>query len=149
MSEIGKNIGKNKPGEPTDGGIAERRNTRTVKEAAENAAALTIADRLTNRAKLQTVDVQIKDDAGDFSIPMQVPSLGVTYDLAQFEEMMQNQEGREKMAILMSDLSVDPSMDYDFWLSGTIGLLDLRMLISGLTTASLERMNEAKSFRTK
>jgi hypothetical protein len=141
--------GNAKKNEGTDGGIAKRKAARTTKQAAENAAAATIADRLTNRAKTQTVDVSMQDDAGEFTIPMQVPSLGVTYDLTQFEEMMQDQKGRERMAALMTDLSVDPSMDYDFWLNGTIGLLDLRLLISGLTSASLERMNEAKSFRKK
>lgn len=127
--------------------IEKRRQQRQQKKAVENAAAATIADRLTNRAKTQTVNVPMQDDAGDLNIPMHIPSVGDTYDLTQFEDMMQDQEGRERMATMMTDLSVDPSMDYDFWLNGSIGLLDLRLLIEGLTSASLQRMKEVKSFR--
>jgi len=127
--------------------IKKRRQERQEKQAADNAAAATIADRLTNRAKTQIVNVPMQDEAGDFNIPMHIPSVGDTYDLTQFEDMMQDQEGRERMATMMTDLSVDPSMDYNFWLNGSIGLLDLRLLIEGLTSASLQRMKEVKSFR--
>lgn len=145
MSDAGNAI-KNKG---TDGGITKRKNARTTKQAAENAAAATIADRLTNRAKTQIVNVTMQDEAGNFNIPMQVPSVGVTYELAQFEELMKDEEGRVKMATMMADLSTDPSMDYDFWYNGSIGLVDLRLLIEGLTTAALKRMEEVRSFRAK
>lgn len=144
--------GNAKKNEGTDGGITKRKAARTAKQAAENAAAATIADRLTNRAKTQIVDVPMKGEfngAGDFNIPMQVPSVGVTYELAQFEELMKDEEGRVKMATMMADLSTDPSMDYDFWYNGSIGLVDLRLLIEGLTTAALKRMEEVRSFRKK
>ena len=127
--------------------IKKRKQQRKEKQAVENAAAATIADKLTNRAKTQIVDVPMQDEAGNFDIPMHIPSMGDTYDLTQFENMMQDQEGRERMATMMTDLSVDPSMDYNFWLNGSIGLLDLRLLIEGLTSASLQRMKEVKSFR--
>jgi hypothetical protein len=141
--------GNTKKNKGTDGGITERKQARTTKQAAENAAAATIADRLTNRAKTQIVNVTMQDEAGNFNIPMQVPSVGVTYELAQFEELMKDEDGRVKMATMMADLSTDPSMDYDFWYSGTIGLVDLRLLIEGLTTAALKRMEEVRSFRAK
>ena len=130
-----------------DPDIKKRKQERQQKKAAENVAAATVADRLTNRAKTQIVNVPMQDDAGNFDIPMHIPSVGDTYDLTQFEDMMQDQEGRERMATMMTDLSVDPSMDYNFWLNGSIGLLDLRLLIEGLTSASLQRMKEVKSFR--
>ena len=141
--------GNAKKNEGTDGGITKRKADRTAKQAAENAAAATIADRLTNRAKTQIVNVTMQDEAGNFNIPMQVPSVGVTYELAQFEELMKDEEGRVKMATMMADLSTDPSMDYDFWYNGSIGLVDLRLLIEGLTTAALKRMEEVRSFRAK
>ena len=73
-----------------------------------------------------------------------------TYEvMKKFEELMKDEAGRVKMATMMSDLSTDPSMDYDFWYNGSIGLVDLRLLIEGLTTAALKRMEEVKSFRQK
>lgn len=130
-----------------DPNIAKRKKDRQEKTAAENAAAATIADRLTNRAKTQVVNVTMHDEAGDFEIPMRVPSLGGTYALTQIEAMMNDQQGREDLAATMANLSMDPSMDYDFWMNGSIGLVDFRLIIEGLTEASVQRMQEVKSFR--
>ena len=127
--------------------IAKRKNDREEKTAAENAAAATIADRLTNRAHSQIVNVTMQDEAGNIEIPMRIPSLGETYALTQIEAMMNDQQGREDLAATMSNLSIDPSMDYKFWLNGSIGLVDFRLIIEGLTDASVKRMQDARSFR--
>ncbi|MBC2746260.1 MAG: hypothetical protein HF975_04490 [ANME-2 cluster archaeon] len=127
--------------------ITKRKIERKTKEAAANAAAATIADRLTNRARDQVVNVSLQDDAGDIKIPMRIPSLGITYDLSQIETLMTNQQGQEKLATLMSELSLDPSLDYEFWLKGPIGLVDFRLIVEGLTEASVTRMQDVQSFR--
>ena len=54
--------------------IAERRHGRQVKKAAEDAAGLTIAERLTRRAKEQTVSLELSDHEGDFWITMRQPT---------------------------------------------------------------------------
>ena len=130
-----------------DSEIGARMLARKVKEEAEVSTGLTIAARLTNNAKLQTVDIKMKDGAGDFNIPMHLPSWGETCELTQIETMMVNMKGRKRMAELMEGLCVDPSLDYNFWLDGSIGLIDMRLLIEGLTTAASERIKEVKSFR--
>jgi hypothetical protein len=132
-----------------DPDIAQRKTERTAREAADDAAARTIADRLTNRAKTQTVNVTMQDDAGDFEIPMQIPSWGLTCELTQIEAMMVDEAGRERMATIMTELSLDPSLDHEFWKNGTIGLVDMRLLIEGLTSAALKRIQEVQSFRSK
>lgn len=127
--------------------IGKRKTARKTKEAAEAAAGLTIADRLINRARLQIVDIPMRDETGDFNIPMHLPSWGETCELTQIETMMIDVEGRKRMATLMDNLSADPSLNYDFWLNGSIGIVDMRLLIEGLTTATTERIKEVKSFR--
>ena len=130
-----------------DLGIDARKKARKAKEVAEVSTGLTIAARLTNNAKLQTVDVKMQDDNGDFNIPMHLPSWGETCELTQIETMMVNMKGRKRLAELMEGLCVDPSLDYNFWFGGSIGLIDMRLLIEGLTTAATERIKEVKSFR--
>jgi hypothetical protein len=60
-----------------------------------------------------------------------------------------DEAGRERMATIMTELSLDPSLDHDFWKNGTIGLVDMRLLIEGLTSAALKRIQEVQSFRSK
>ena len=127
--------------------IGKRKTARKTKEAAETAAGLTIADRLINRAKLQIVDIPMRDETGDFNIPMHLPSWGETCELTQIETMMIDMKGRKHMATLMDSLSADPSLNYDFWLNGSIGIVDMRLLIEGLTKATQQRITEVKSFR--
>ena len=127
--------------------IGKRKTERKTKEAAETAVGLTIADRLINRAKLQIVDIPLRDETGDFDIPMHLPSWGETCELTQIETMMVDMKGRKHMATLMDTLCVDPSLNYDFWLNGSIGLVDMRLLIEGLTAAATKRIKEVQSFR--
>ena len=51
-----------------DSEIGARKHARKVKEVAEVSTGLTIAARLANNAKLQTVDIKMKDGAGDENI---------------------------------------------------------------------------------
>ena len=127
--------------------IGQRKTARKVKEAKEVSVGLTIADRLTNRAKEEVTNIPMHDQKGDFTIPMYLPTWGATCDLTQIETMMVDTKGRERMASLMAELSADPSLDYAFWLSGTIGIVDMRLIIEGLTTATTDRVREVKSFR--
>lgn len=133
-----------------DPGIAERRQGRQVKKAAEDAAGLTIADRLTRRAQEQSIAVTLPDDNGDIVIEMQIPSWGAVCELTQMESMMATRKGHIRIAEIMDDLCQTPGLDIEFWKSGAIGLLDMRLLIEGLTSESLkstQRVKEAQTFR--
>ena len=127
--------------------IGKRKTARKTKEAAEAAAGLTIADRLINRAESQIVNIPMQDETGDFVIPMHLPTWGETCELTQIETMMVDMKGRKHMATLMDSLSADPSLNYDFWLNGSIGIVDMRLLIEGLTEVTQQRIKEVKSFR--
>ena len=127
--------------------IAERKVKRETKKAEDQHFAATMAERLTQRGQAKTVDVVLTDPDGDLVIPMRLPTWRITCELTQIEVMMVNKTGRKKLAKIMTDLSADSSMNEEFWNGETIGLVDMKLLIEGLTEASTKRMKEAKQFR--
>lgn len=135
--------------EHDDPDIAERRRGRQVKQAAEDAAGLTIAERLTRRAKAQNITITIPDDAGDLLIDMQIPTWKDVCELTQMEAMMETLEGQARIAEILGDLCQTDGLDNEFWKSGQIGLIDMRLVIEGLTTESAQRVNQVRSFRSK
>jgi len=130
--------------------LLQRHRGRQVKKAAEDAAGLTIAERLTRRAKAQTVMITLPDDDEDIIIEMQVPSWGHTCELTQMESLMATPKGHIHIAEIMDDLCQNPELDLAFWKSGAIGLIDMRLLIEGLTSESLKYAKQraaTQSFR--
>lgn len=134
-----------------DAEITERKHKRHAKESAEAVIGLSIADRLTRRAKAQIVTVALPaDEDGVIQIKMQLPSWGLTCELAQMETLMGTPEGYLRIADVMNELCQTPGLDIEFWKSGVIGLADMRQLLEGLTSESVklaQRVNEAQSFR--
>ena len=127
----------------------EKRHEHLAEKAAEDAAGLTIAERLTRRAKAQTVMITLPDDE-DIIIEMQVPSWGHTCELTQMETLMATKKGHDRIAGIMDDLCRTPGLNLAFWKSGAIGLVDMRLLIEGLTSESLKYAKQraaAQSFR--
>ena len=131
--------------------LLARRKARQDGDAAEDAAGLTIAERLTRRAKAQIVSVSLlPDDDGELIIDMHVPSWGQTCELTQMESLMETPKGHKQIAEIMNDLCQTPELDLKFWKSGAIGLSDMRALIEGLTAEylkSAQNMQEVVSFR--
>lgn len=138
-------------GTQRDPEITARIQKRQVTQEAETASGLTIAERLTRRAKAQTVTVTLlPDEDGEIPVDMQIPSWGLTCELTQMESMMATRKGHLRIAEIMSALCQTPGLDIEFWKSGAIGLTDMRHLIEGLTSESLkltQRAQEARSFR--
>jgi hypothetical protein len=65
------------------------------------------------------------------------------------EAMMETPEGHARIAEILGDLCQTEGLDNKFWESGQIGLIDMRLVIEGLTTESAQRVNQVRSFRSK
>lgn len=129
--------------------LSRRHHGRLVKKEAEAAAGLTIADRLTLRAGEQSISITLPDDAGDIIIDMQIPTWKDVCELTQMEKMMETPEGHARIAEILGDLCQTDGLDHEFWESGQIGLIDMRLVIEGLTSESVQRVNQVRSFRSK
>ncbi|RLD18803.1 MAG: hypothetical protein DRI69_09660 [Bacteroidetes bacterium] len=130
--------------------LNKRIREREANEAAEVEAGLSMAEWLTRRAKLQTILITFPDDTGDRVIEMQIPSWGAVCELTQMEAMMSTKKGHLRIAEILNDLCMTPSLDLAFWKSGAIGLIDMRHLIEGLTSESLkstQKVIESQTFR--
>jgi hypothetical protein len=128
-----------------------------VEKAAENAVGLTIAERLTRRAKANTTVIQLLPDAeGDIFVEMHLPTWDDTCELTQIDVMMTTKSGRMKLAKVMHGLCATDELDLAFlafWKSGAIGLVDMRLIVEGLLAAaaaaikSTEEVQKAQTFR--
>ena len=136
-----------------DPNIAERRQERQVTQAVETAAGLTIADRLTRRAKAQTVELSLKDEGGDFSISMRQPTRAEMEDLQRTRDELKTEgtqdEANKRLSAMLGDLCTDTSLDYEFWMAGNYGMTDLIDIVDKLFESIVERVKAAQSFRNK
>jgi hypothetical protein len=108
--------------------ISQKRRQKKAEKAAEDAAGLTIAERLTRRAKEQTVSLKLSDHEGDFWITMRQPT-------------------RAEMDALQK-LCLDGSLDYGFWMTGNYSMSDLIEIVQKLFESLVAQVNAAQSFRS-
>ena len=131
--------------------IAKRKGKRIKKKVAEDAAGLTIADRLTRRAKAQTVRLEMQDEDGDFAIVMQQPTRAEMDDLQKMQLAIQKEgtqeEANERLCVMLAHLCVAPSLDYQFWMAGDYSMEDLIAIVQKLFESLVERVKAAQSFR--
>ena len=131
--------------------IAKRKGKRIAKKAAEDAAGLTIADRLTRRAKAQTVSLDLKDDDGEFSIVMRQPTRAEMDELNRLQEAIKEEstqdEANDRLCIMLDQLCIDGSLDYQFWMDGNYSMGDLIAIVQKLFESLVERVKAAQSFR--
>jgi len=136
-----------------DPGIAERRRGRQVKQAAENAVGLTIAERLTRRAKAKTVELPMNDEDGDFAIVMQQPTRVEMDDLRVMQIAIQNEStqdaANDQLCVILESLCIDDSLDYEFWMAGNYDMIDLIDIVNKLFESLTTRVKEAQTFRNK
>jgi len=136
-----------------DPNIAERKQSRRVKKAAEDAAGLTIADRLTRRAKAQTIGLTLEDEGGEFIIKMRQPTRAEMEDLQKTRDALKDEKtqdaANDRLCGMLSDLCLDESLDYEFWLAGNYSMIDLVDIIDRLFESLVVRVKAAQSFRNK
>lgn len=132
--------------------IAERRHGRQVKKAAENAAGLTIAERLTRRAKAQTVELLLEDEGGEFTIVMRQPTRAEMDELQRMQLAIQEEgtqdEANDRLCVLLDQLCIDGSLDYQFWMDGNYGMGDLIAIVQKLFESLVVQVKAAQTFRS-
>ena len=131
--------------------IAERKRGRQVTQEAETAAGLTIAERLTRRAKAQTVELMLEDEGGEFGIEMRQPTRAEMDDLQKMRAAIQEEgtqdEANDRLCSMLDDLCIDASLDFEFWMAGDYDMIDMIDIINKLFESLVVRVNAAQSFR--
>ncbi len=134
-----------------DPGIAKRKHDRQVKTAAETAAGLTIADRLTRRAKARTVELPMQDEDGDFTITMRQPTRAEMDELQRMQIAIQKEdaqdEANDRLCVMLDHLCINGSLDYQFWMDGNYSMEDLIAIIQKLFESLVAQVKAAQSFR--
>lgn len=133
--------------------IAERRRGRQAKQAAETVAGLTIAERLTRRAKAQTVDIGFSDDEGVFTLVMRQPTRAEMDDLQKMQIAIQvegtQDAANESLCFMLGDLCIDDSLSPEYWMEGNYSMTDLIDIVNKLFESLVERVKSAQTFRNK
>ena len=142
-----------------DPGIAKRRKTRQVKKAAEDAAGLTIAERLTRASKEETAKVPISYSGGNFDVEVRLAMVSEQQAIRQLSKttsgnvLKQAEKAEKELVELFASHSIDESLDFDFWMRADFSPdLFQRILyaILGLSEDQVRKAQEitdAKSFR--
>lgn len=132
--------------------LTERRNKRLSEKAADDAAALTVAERLTRRAKSKTVNLTLSDADGDFVIDMRQPTRKELDELLKYQTAIQKpdeqEDANEKMCLMIGDLCTDESLNAEFWGGGDYAIDDLVTIIQKLFEGFVKVVKEAESFRS-
>ena len=134
-----------------DSELTGRKEQRIVTEQADAAVAMSVADRLTRRAKVQTVQISLEDDLGEFIIEMQQPMRREMDELQKLQTQIQNEKTQVKanksLCQILGKLSIDDSLDYEFWMTGAYNMNDLISIIQKLFESLVEQVKAAQSFR--
>lgn len=128
-----------------------RKTARKTKEAEETAAGRTIADRLTRRARTQTVDLSFEDEDGEFTIVLRTPTrkeLDILIVLQGNLQTVDTQDAASKeLYRMLDDLTIDPSLDYAYWKEGNYSMDDFIQIFSKLFAAIANQLQEVQTFR--
>lgn len=137
-----------------DPAIKKRRQQRQKKTAAENTAALSIADRLTRRAHAQIVELPYEDEDGKFSIEIRTPTRKELDNLLKLQKDLQNtkdpglqEKSGEELYQLLGELCQDPSLGYPFWKEGNYSMEDFIEIFTKLFQGYVDQIQEVQSFR--
>lgn len=132
--------------------LASRRQKRLADEAAGNAVALTVAERLTRRAKNKTIDLPLTDEDGDYNIEMRSPTRKCLDKLLAYQTAIKKPEeqvvANEKICRALDYLCIDESLNYDYWINGDYDVNDLVLIIQKLFENFANIIKEAESFRS-
>ena len=145
------------PGQVNDPAL-DRKFSAKMKSKIEDAKEhMSIADRLTRRAKTQTIFVPFSDDLGEFEIELRLPTAAEQDRMVELDHLMKegvNDEEKIKAATeeiykTMAALAVDPALDYVFFKSGSFLGSDLGIMIKAVMQADQDRLKATVNFRKK
>lgn len=133
--------------------LTKRRDDHIAKDQADAVVAMSIADRLTRRAKAQTVDLSLSDVVGDFIITLRQPTRKEMDELQELQKDIQDKnmqlEANRTLCEMLDSLCIDDSLNYDFWMAGNYSVTDLIIIIQKLFESLVEQVKTAQSFRAE
>ena len=155
--------------------ITARKGARKGKEAAEDAAGLTIAERLTRASKEVVVKVPISYSGGDFDIEVRLAMVSEQQAIRQLSKTTSGNvikpttkaeknridkaeknlliKAEKELAEMFASHSIDESLDFDFWMRADFSpdiFQRILYAILGLSADQVQKAQEvidAKSFR--
>ena len=139
--------------------ISEKRREKMAKKAAEDAAGLSIAERLTRASKSDRIRIPLKDADGEFFIEMREPLSSERVTLREavtgFEgrSIKEQEKAETTFAELLADFCIDESLNVAFWKHGDYTPSKLQRIVLLLLGLSADQMKaaqevlEAQSFR--
>lgn len=132
--------------------LVKRVADRKEQEAAETAAGLTVAERLTRRAKNKTIDLPLSDEDGDYIIAMRQPTRRELDELLQYQEAIQkpaeHDAANKGMCDMLADLCIDSSLNSEYWMRGDYNIDDLVLIVQKLFEHFANVIKEAGFFRS-
>lgn len=136
----------------SDPGIAKRVSDRHNQEQVDVAVGLSVAERLTRRAKSKTIELTLSDSEGDFVIKLHNPTRKELDKLLKYQTAIQNPDeqvaANEHLCGMLGKLCIDDSLNSVYWLNADYDLDDLVVLIQKLFENFVKIIKEAESFRS-
>lgn len=145
------------PGQKENPELSAKLQQKAQEKAEIQAEGLSIAQRLTRRAKSETIKIPFKDDLGEFFIEVRLPTSAEMDELLNFEKAVgaaqaskdpeAQAEAGAKLYKMLADLAVDPSLDEEFFKGGGFLASDLSQIIKEIFLEEEKRIKKVSSFR--
>lgn len=167
MSDTGAQGQPGPTGTPGNGQIEDpelsaRLAARTAQAALNTAQNLSTAQRLSRRAKHETLKIPFEDDLGTFEIEIRIPTSAELDELMKLQKKV-GEAGKslspegpaevdrisEELYKKMEDLCTDPSLTAEFFKSGDFLGSDFGQIIKEIFIEEERRISNISSFRKK
>lgn len=128
----------------------ERLRESKVEKAAEAAAGLSVAERLTRASKRDIIPIPMEDEDGTFVLEMREPLISerktIQKMLSRMEDntVRQQTKAEKELAALLADHSIDPSLDLAFWVRADYTPTKFQYILLTLLGLTKEKIKEAK-----
>lgn len=164
MTETGAQGQPGPTGTPGNGQIEDpelnaRLAARTAQNAQDRAEGLTTAQRLSRRAKSQTLNIPFEDDLGTFDLEIRIPTSAELDELmglqkkvgeaSKAQDPVEVDRISEELYKKMADLCTDPSLTAEFFKGGDFLGSDFGQIIKEIFIEEERRISNVSSFRKK
>ena len=119
-------------------------------KAAENAAGLTVAERLTRASKRDIIPIPLEDEDGIFVLEMREPliserkTIQTMMNRVKGTTIKQQEKTEKNLVKLLAKHSVDPSLDEAFWMRSEYTPSKFQHILLSLLGLTEDRIKEAK-----
>lgn len=137
--------------------LQARADNKVIQEAEQAAENLSIAQRLTRRAKQETIIIPFQDDIGTFDIEVRLPTAAEMDYINEIQERIakagkeNNRAAADEASLLlyqkMEEITIDPSLTVEFFKSGNFISSDFGQIIKEILLEEQRRVSSIASFR--